>query len=132
MAESDVGRMLAAIHGDDGTGGGFAGFPAARTLSRSTGDRVDVTVLDPADHFLHLPLLPEVAGGVPEPRRIAVSPPRTLRAARLSVSRLLPLPGVAARPAGRQMRAAGVRLPRTAPPSMTRTTDVHVLHERLS
>ena len=54
-------------------GGGFAGFHTARTLSREVGDEVEVTLVSSTDYFLYLPLLPEVAAGVLDPRRIAVS-----------------------------------------------------------
>jgi NADH:ubiquinone reductase (H+-translocating) len=64
-------------------GGGFAGFHAARTLTRTLGDAVEVTVLNATDYFLYLPLLPEVAAGVLEPRRITVSLTQALPAARL-------------------------------------------------
>ncbi|MHC5908325.1 NAD(P)/FAD-dependent oxidoreductase [Streptomyces sp. S6] len=64
-------------------GAGFAGYRAARHLSRTAHGRADITVLNPTDHFLYLPLLPQVATGVLEPRRITVSLPGTLRDARL-------------------------------------------------
>ena len=54
-------------------GAGFAGFHAARTLSRRMPRGVEITLLNPTDYFLYVPLLPEVAGGVVEPRRITVS-----------------------------------------------------------
>jgi NADH dehydrogenase len=54
-------------------GGGFAGLFAARTLRRKAGHEVEVVLVNSTDYFLYLPLLPEVAGGVLEPRRIAVS-----------------------------------------------------------
>ena len=54
-------------------GGGFAGLFAARTLRRKAGREVEVTLVNSTDYFLYLPLLPEVAGGVLEPRRVAVS-----------------------------------------------------------
>src|SRR3954454_9528311 len=57
-------------------GAGFAGYHAARRLRRHPD--IDVTVLNPTDYFLYLPLLPEVAGGVIDPRRVAVSVPGTL------------------------------------------------------
>ncbi|MFE2069940.1 NAD(P)/FAD-dependent oxidoreductase [Streptomyces sp. NPDC059467] len=53
-------------------GAGFAGYRAARTLSRLARDRAGVTLLNPTDHFLYLPLLPQVAAGILDPRRIAV------------------------------------------------------------
>ncbi|MFI0235475.1 hypothetical protein [Streptomyces sp. NPDC016845] len=58
-------------------GTGFAGYRAARTLARaarSTGRPFDVTVLDPADHFPHPPLLPQAAVDTLEPRGVTVSP----------------------------------------------------------
>lgn len=36
-------------------GAGFAGYRAARMLSRVARDRVDVTLLNPTDYFLYLP-----------------------------------------------------------------------------
>ncbi|MGI5177510.1 NAD(P)/FAD-dependent oxidoreductase [Dactylosporangium sp. CA-152071] len=59
-------------------GGGFAGFHAARRLTRLTRGRARITLLNPTDYFLYLPLLPEVAAGVLEPRRVAVSLPAAL------------------------------------------------------
>ncbi|WP_037577670.1 NAD(P)/FAD-dependent oxidoreductase [Phaeacidiphilus oryzae] len=53
-------------------GAGFAGHQAARTLSRTARGRARITLVNPTDYFLYAPLLPEVATGVLEPRRIAV------------------------------------------------------------
>jgi len=63
-------------------GGGFAGFHAARTLSRLVNRRrrarpapvsqIEIVLISPMDYFLYLPLLPEVAGGILDPRRVAV------------------------------------------------------------
>ncbi|OLZ58300.1 NAD(P)/FAD-dependent oxidoreductase [Amycolatopsis keratiniphila] len=64
-------------------GGGFAGYNAAKTLLKSVGDDTEIVVLNPTDYFLYLPLLPEVAAGILEPRRISVSIPGTLRGVRL-------------------------------------------------
>lgn len=64
-------------------GAGFAGYRAARTLARLTRHRADVTLLNPTDYFLYLPLLPQVAAGVLEARRVTVSLPGTLRGVRL-------------------------------------------------
>ncbi|WP_410659368.1 NAD(P)/FAD-dependent oxidoreductase [Amycolatopsis sp. lyj-112] len=64
-------------------GGGFAGYNAAKTLLKTVGDDAEVVVLNPTDYFLYLPLLPEVAAGILEPRRISVSLPGTLRGVRL-------------------------------------------------
>jgi NADH:ubiquinone reductase (H+-translocating) len=53
-------------------GGGFAGFHAARSLSKRLGDDAEIVLVNATDYFLYLPLLPEVAAGVLEPRRVAV------------------------------------------------------------
>src|SRR5918996_5199069 len=47
-------------------GAGFAGYRTARELARLTRDRADITLLNPTDYFLYLPLLPQVAAGVLE------------------------------------------------------------------
>ncbi|MEU6228996.1 FAD-dependent oxidoreductase [Streptomyces sp. NPDC047042] len=57
-------------------GAGFAGYQTARTLARLTRQKADITLLNPTDHFLYLPLLPQVAAGVLEPRRVTVSLPQ--------------------------------------------------------
>lgn len=54
-------------------GGGFAGFQAARSLAKVMGDDVDLLLVSPTNYFLYLPLLPEVAAGLLEPRRISVA-----------------------------------------------------------
>jgi NADH dehydrogenase len=59
-------------------GAGFAGYQAARRLSRLARGRAEIVLINPNDYFLYLPLLPEVATGVLEPRRITVSIPATL------------------------------------------------------
>jgi NADH dehydrogenase len=64
-------------------GAGFAGYRAARTLARLTRNRADVTLLNPTDYFLYLPLLPQVAAGSLEARRVTVSLPGTLRGVRM-------------------------------------------------
>ncbi|HSU07813.1 MAG TPA: NAD(P)/FAD-dependent oxidoreductase [Pseudonocardia sp.] len=53
-------------------GGGFAGFHAARNLTKRLGATAEIVLVNSTDYFLYLPLLPEVAAGVLEPRRIAV------------------------------------------------------------
>src|SRR3954468_18606901 len=63
-------------------GAGFAGYHAARGLLRHA-PSVDVVLINPTDYFLYLPLLPEVAAGVLEPRRICVSLPGQLPGVRL-------------------------------------------------
>jgi NADH dehydrogenase len=64
-------------------GAGFAGHQAARRLSELARGRADITVVNPTDYFLYAPLLPEVATGVLEPRRVAVSLSGTLPGVRL-------------------------------------------------
>ncbi|ARQ67811.1 NAD(P)/FAD-dependent oxidoreductase [Streptomyces marincola] len=113
-------------------GAGFAGYQAARSLPRTVRRNTEVVLLNPTDYFLYLPLLPQVAAGILEPRRVTVSLTGTLPHARLvlgeagsvdldagrvhytdpegnagqlgydtlvlsvgSVSRLLPIPGIA-------------------------------------
>jgi NADH:ubiquinone reductase (H+-translocating) len=65
-------------------GAGFAGVHAARGLRglARTG-AVEVVLINPSDYFLYLPLLPEVTGGILDPRRTAVSLRTTCPSARL-------------------------------------------------
>ena len=53
-------------------GAGFAGYHAARRLSRLASGKADITVINPTDYFLYLPLLPEVAGGILDPRQVTI------------------------------------------------------------
>lgn len=66
-------------------GAGFAGFQAARGLTRhrAVREEAEVVLINPTDYFLYLPLLPQVAAGILEPRRVAVSLQRALPGARL-------------------------------------------------
>jgi NADH dehydrogenase FAD-containing subunit len=65
-------------------GGGFAGFHAARALSQLTKALdVEVILINPTDYFLYLPLLPEVAAGILDPRRVSVPLAATLPGVRL-------------------------------------------------
>jgi NADH:ubiquinone reductase (H+-translocating) len=63
-------------------GAGFAGFNAARELSRLCDATTEIVVINTTDYFLYLPLMPQVAGGLLEPRHIRVSLPDRLRKAR--------------------------------------------------
>lgn len=54
-------------------GGGFAGYHATRALARTMGDAAEIVLVSPTNYFLYLPLLPEVAAGILEPRRISIS-----------------------------------------------------------
>ena len=64
-------------------GGGFAGLECARRLAHSRPGGYEVTLVNPEDYSLYLPLLPDVAGGLLDPRHIAVPIARALPGARL-------------------------------------------------
>lgn len=64
-------------------GAGFAGYQCARSLSRRARGAAEIVLVNPHDYFLYLPLLPEVAAGILEPRRISVSLTGTLPGVRL-------------------------------------------------
>jgi NADH dehydrogenase FAD-containing subunit len=64
-------------------GAGFAGYEAARRLSRKVGGEAEIVLVNPNDYFLYLPMLPQVSAGVLEPRRVSVSLAGTLRGVRL-------------------------------------------------
>ncbi|MEW2378255.1 NAD(P)/FAD-dependent oxidoreductase [Micromonospora sp. NPDC047812] len=66
-------------------GAGFAGYHAAKTLNRLARGRAEIVVLNSTDYFLYLPLLPEVAAGVVEPRRISVPLTGTLDGVRVLI-----------------------------------------------
>ncbi|MEQ4305847.1 NAD(P)/FAD-dependent oxidoreductase [Plantactinospora sp. B6F1] len=66
-------------------GAGFAGYHAARSLSRIANGRAEIKLLNTTDFFLYLPLLPEVAAGILEPSRVSVSLAGTLRGVRVVI-----------------------------------------------
>ncbi|SCG48811.1 NADH dehydrogenase [Micromonospora echinaurantiaca] len=66
-------------------GAGFAGYHAAKTLSRLARNKAEIVLLNSTDYFLYLPLLPEVAAGVVEPTRIAVPLTGTLNGVRVVI-----------------------------------------------
>ncbi|MBB4909864.1 NAD(P)/FAD-dependent oxidoreductase [Actinophytocola algeriensis] len=68
-------------------GGGFAGFETARSLLKSLpeGSDTEIVLINPTDYFLYLPLLPEVAAAVIDPRRVTVSLPAALPGVRLAL-----------------------------------------------
>ena len=76
MAESEKTHRVVIV------GAGFAGFNAARELVQLVGATTEVVVINSTDYFLYLPLMPQVAGRMVEPRHICVSLPRRLRKAR--------------------------------------------------
>ena len=63
-------------------GAGFAGFNAARELVRLAGATTEIVVINSTDYFLYLPLMPQVAGSLIEPRHIMTSLSRRLRRTR--------------------------------------------------
>ena len=60
-------------------GAGFAGYNAARELSRLAGATTEIVVINSTDYFLYVPLMPQVAAGLLEPRHILASLPGRLR-----------------------------------------------------
>ena len=64
-------------------GSGFAGFQAAKRLRRLMRHRAEVVVVSSTNYFLYLPLLPQVATGILDPRRVAVSLTTALPGVRL-------------------------------------------------
>ncbi|MFY1670928.1 NAD(P)/FAD-dependent oxidoreductase [Plantactinospora sp. WMMB334] len=66
-------------------GAGFAGYHAAKSLSRTANGRAEISLLNPTDFFLYLPLLPEVAAGILEPSRVSVSLAGTLDGVRVVI-----------------------------------------------
>jgi NADH dehydrogenase len=70
-------------------GGGFAGFYCAQHLSKLSRGALDITLINPTDYFLYLPLLPRVTGGLLDAARVAVSLPATLPHVQLVVGQAL-------------------------------------------
>ena len=54
-------------------GAGFAGFNAARVLSRVTEAGTEIVVINSTDYFLYLPLMPQVTGGLIAEEHLRVS-----------------------------------------------------------
>jgi NADH dehydrogenase len=64
-------------------GSGFTGFECARRLARRLRrSDVDVTIISPVDYMLYTPLLPDVAGGVLDPRFVTIPLAGTLNGVR--------------------------------------------------
>ncbi len=63
-------------------GAGFAGYNAARELSRLANASTEIVVINSADYFLYVPLMPQITSGLVEPRHICVSLSRLLRGVR--------------------------------------------------
>lgn len=57
-------------------GGGFAGYHAAEHLAKSVDpNETEIVLINPTDYFLYLPLLPEVASGILDPRSVSIPLP---------------------------------------------------------
>ena len=69
-------------------GAGFAGFEAAHGLAHTMADSAEIVLINPTNYFLYVPLLPEVAAGILDPRRIAVSLAQTLPHVQLVLGRV--------------------------------------------
>ena len=69
-------------------GAGFAGFNAARELSSLVGATTEIVVINSTDYFLYLPLMPQVTGGLVEPRHVCASLPRRLPRTRFVLGRV--------------------------------------------
>jgi NADH dehydrogenase len=76
MTESQGKRRVVIV------GAGFAGFNAARELSRLVGATTEIVVINSTDYFLYLPLMPQVGGGLVEPGHVCTALPRRLRRTR--------------------------------------------------
>ena len=63
-------------------GAGFAGFNAARELSRLVGASTEIVVINSTDYFLYLPLMPQVTGELIAEEHLRVSLPGRLRKTR--------------------------------------------------
>lgn len=68
-------------------GGGFAGFNTAKALMKALPRHadVDIVLVNRSDYFLYLPLLPEVAAAVIDPRRVTISLRAALPRVRLAL-----------------------------------------------
>lgn len=57
-------------------GGGFAGYHTVKNLVASIDqNETEIVLINPTDYFLYLPLLPEVASGILDPRAVSVPLP---------------------------------------------------------
>jgi NADH dehydrogenase len=65
-------------------GGGFAGLHALRRLERLLPpEAADLVLVNPTDHLVYSPLLPDVTASTLEPRHVAVSLRQALRRTRV-------------------------------------------------
>ena len=66
-------------------GSGFTGFECARGVARQlrkNNASVDISIISPVDYMLYTPLLPDVAGGLVDPRFVTIPLANTLRGVR--------------------------------------------------
>ena len=87
-------------------GAGFAGFNAARELSKLVGTTTEIVVINSTDYFLYLPLMPQVSGGLIEPAHVLISLPSRLRKTRFVLGTVNHAPTRAAVTAERTLLAA--------------------------
>jgi NADH dehydrogenase len=66
-------------------GAGFAGFHCARLLDRRLGDVAELILVNAVDHMVYTALLPDVVGGVVDPRNIATPLAASLPSTRVVV-----------------------------------------------
>jgi NADH:ubiquinone reductase (H+-translocating) len=69
-------------------GAGFAGFHCARALDRRLGSTAELILVNPVDHMVYSALLPEVVGGVVDPRCVATPLAATSPSAHAPCARL--------------------------------------------
>lgn len=66
-------------------GAGFAGFHCARALDRCLGSTAELMLVNPVDHLVYTALLPDVVGGVIDPRCVATPLAASLPSTRVLV-----------------------------------------------
>ena len=66
-------------------GAGFAGFHCARALDRRLGSTAELVLVNPVDHTVYSALLPEVVGGIVDPRCVATPLAASLPSTRVLV-----------------------------------------------
>ncbi len=82
MAGSAKGQRVVVV------GAGFAGFNAARELSRLASATTEIVVINSTDYFLYLPLMPQVASGLIDSEHIRAALPRRLRKTRFVLGKV--------------------------------------------
>lgn len=132
MTEDATGQAVRVVI----VGGGFAGFTCARRLCKTlarAGRDIEIVLVDPHDYMLYTPLLPDVAGGLIDPRFVTVPLADALPKVRLVVAEVESVDLL-----GRTITVRGEHHPPReigwdrlvlTPGSVTRLFDVPGLHE---